>query len=151
MAKKTKKVLKPAKRAKAMKAPKAKKTRKVTRQHALPGMGQVRNAKLDKFCENIGEARARKNEAILDEEGDSQAALRAMQSADITHYTHAGVELILRRGADKLSVKLLKDKTAEGAIATPAHKGDAAYAEPAEDSGDSEPGFADDLDAALAQ
>lgn len=107
-----------AKKSKSAKAPKKPRTkakdRKVQRQTALPGMGQVRNGKLDKLCENIGEARERKNMAVTDEEGDSQLALRVMQTGNIEHYTHAGVELIRRHGADKLSIKLLKDKTAEG-------------------------------------
>lgn len=119
---KKRKVIVKAKGSKKAKAPKAAK-RKVTRQTALPGMGQVRNAKLDKLCENIGEARERKNEAIADEEGDSQAALRVMQDSKVDHYTHAGVELIRRHGADKLSIKLLKDKSAEGALSPDADAG----------------------------
>jgi len=117
MAKRTLKKTVKAKADKKSRTRKPSNDRKVTRQNALPGMGQVRNKRLDKLCENIGEARERKNQAVTDEEGDSQAALRVMQDGKIDHYTHAGVELIMRRGADKLSIKLLKDKTAEGALA----------------------------------
>lgn len=111
------------------------------RSQPLPGMGQVRNRRLDTLCESIGESRDTINQATTDVNGDSQLALQVMQKDGVTHYTHAGVELILRKGADKLSVKLLKDKTAEGA---PSPKGPAkGDEEPAAEAAEpAEPGHA---------
>ena len=81
----------------------------------LPGMEQIRNAKLDRLCRMISETRAIQNQARTDEAGYEIAALRCMQDdkADGPNgrfaYRHAGVELVRLVGEEKLKVKTSKD------------------------------------------
>lgn len=79
------------------------------RSQPLPGMEQVRNAKLDNLCEAISETRGNINQLRTDEKGNEQAALKVMQSAEITVYRHSGVELLLVPGDVKLRVRTTKD------------------------------------------
>jgi hypothetical protein len=116
MAKKTHKVPargrfgKPAKGAKPPKAKKASKPRaKGPRSQALPGMGQVRNSKLDNICEGIAEERAASNAANQEEKQLTSTALQVMQASKVTAYRHAGVELSRVPGAEKLRVRLTKE------------------------------------------
>lgn len=73
-------------------------------------MEQVRNAKLDRLCESIGEQRAIANRARLVEKSDQSAAVQVMQRDRVTIYQHAGVELVLVPGVDKLRVHLKEEQ-----------------------------------------
>lgn len=115
------------------KAPKAKKktaARTPARQPSFTGMEQIRNAKLDRLCESIGDARERGNKAKQDETEDAQAALSEMLRKDLHGYVHMGVRLTAKRGVDKLGIALVKDKSEQGA-----QPGSAAEAEPEDDGG----------------
>lgn len=84
------------------------------RQAVLPGHEQVRNARLDSFCEEIGEGREAMNKARTVVQFASDGAVQEMErqerSGNPVHiYKHAGVELVLVPGASKLRVRLTKD------------------------------------------
>src|ERR1700755_2941656 len=74
------------------------------RSQALPGMGQIRNVRLDNICEGIAGERAAKNKADQEEKGLTSTALQVMQQSKIGAYRHAGVELARVPGAEKLRV-----------------------------------------------
>lgn len=127
MAKKPKKPS-PKKKIVPKKAPKAKKAPK-TRQPTLPAMAQVRDRTMDGYCEGIGDARALKNKAVQEEKGYIQGALNRMHKTGQTVYKHAGVEVVLVPGDDKLRVRLISDggdgEKSEGA--EQAESGDGSY------------------------
>lgn len=83
-------------------------------QGQLPGTEQIRNRKLDRLCESIGNAREEKNRLAQEELGDSQAALTEMLENDIHAYVHMGVRLTAKKGVDRLGITLVKDKTQTG-------------------------------------
>lgn len=87
--------------------------KKQLRQPTLNGMPRVRNARLDKLAEAIGECRDTVNEKTLDEKGYRSAALKEMQDKNITHWSHAGVDFLRVPGEDKLKVKTHKDGGSE--------------------------------------
>lgn len=89
------------------------KKRTAPRQPALPGTEQLRNARLDRLCESIGEGRETKNALILEEKADLQAALREMHDKNVTAYRHAGVELYRIGGEEKLRVRLTKEDASD--------------------------------------
>lgn len=81
------------------------------RSQALPGMGRVRDVKLDNLCESIGEARDKMNTAKVDERSDVQAALKRMQSRNLNVYRHSKVELSRVPGGEKLRVRVVKEES----------------------------------------
>jgi hypothetical protein len=87
--------------------PKASSPRSVT----LPGMEQARDSTLIACCEDIAGARTLMNSARLDEQAAIQRAMKRLQAKpkDARRYRHAGVELALVEGVDKLRVRLTKD------------------------------------------
>lgn len=89
------------------------KKRTAPRQPALPGTEQLRNARLDRLCESIGEGRETKNKLIVEEKADLQAALREMHDRNINAYRHAGVELYRIGGEEKLRVRLTKEDASD--------------------------------------
>lgn len=89
------------------------KKRTAPRQPALPGTEQLRNARLDRLCESIGEGRETKNALILEEKADLQAALREMHDKNVTAYRHAGVELYRIGGEERLRVRLTKEDASD--------------------------------------
>lgn len=93
---------------------------------ALPGMEQVRDATLDKLCKRISDNTAGMNELRSDVEADKQAALDHMLAAGTKTYHHHGVELIVRGGAAKLSVR--------------PYQGDTQATAPADDAGGEDAG-----------
>lgn len=110
MAKKNAGKSKPPKTAKKPKAP-ARARKAGPRSQPLPGMGQVRNAKLVNLCESLSETRAELARLHADEAGDMQAALTEMHNKGLTSYHHAGVELSRVPGVEKLRVRVVsKDK-----------------------------------------
>lgn len=74
------------------------------RSQALPGMEQVRNVRLDRFCESIGEGREKMNVLRNEEKGDLQGALREMHDKRVTAYRHAGVELVRVPGSRRVFI-----------------------------------------------
>ena len=79
------------------------------KQPALPGT-RVRNVRLDRICEAIGDERDTINKAKREEQGLTQGALQTMQKATITVYRHAGIELARIPGAEKLRVRRTKEQ-----------------------------------------
>lgn len=109
---------KPRDKAKAGKSKNvAKKVRTARERHrqpaarALPGMEQVRDATLDRLCRRIGDNGAAMNELRTDVESDKQAALDHMLETGSKSYHHHGVELLVRGGNAKLSVRPYKGDT----------------------------------------
>lgn len=92
--------------------PKPKMPKGGPRQRSLPDGrgGHVRNVRLDRICEAIGEEREAINRARRDEQGYTQGALQVMQQAGISVYRHAGVELSRIPGAEKLRVRMTKEQ-----------------------------------------
>jgi hypothetical protein len=82
----------------------------------LPGMEQVRNAKLDNLCEAISETRTAINDLRATEAGNEQAALKVMQAADCRTYKHAGVELLRVPGDEKLRVRTSKESASSEVV-----------------------------------
>jgi hypothetical protein len=76
-------------------------------------MPRVRNARLDKLAEAIGECRDVTNTAAIDEKSYRAAALKEMQDKRISHWSHGGVDFIRVPGEDKLKVKTHKDGGSE--------------------------------------
>jgi hypothetical protein len=76
-------------------------------------MPRVRNARLDKLAEGIGECRDAINQATIDEKSFRSAALKEMQDKNIQVWSHAGVDFIRVPGEDKLKVKTHKDGGSE--------------------------------------
>lgn len=112
----TKKKSKPAKKAaqKAKAKPKAKAAKKPTprspRSQVLPGMEQVRNAKLDRICEDLSDIRRTINRAAGEEKDLHQQAMRVMVSDKVPTYTQSGIRLTFTEGQPHLSVKLVKEQ-----------------------------------------
>lgn len=75
----------------------------------MEGIEQVRNVKLDRLCEAIGEERDTKNAATVRERGHLAKVLEVMHDAKVTVYKHAGIELTRVPGAEKLRVRLVDD------------------------------------------
>jgi hypothetical protein len=89
------------------------------RSQVLPGMSQVRNSRLDAYCEAIGEDRQTLASAKADEQGSIQGALKEMKGKQLSTYKHAGVELAFVPGADKLRVRLTKAQSDGSSEAEP--------------------------------
>ena len=65
------------------------------RSQELPGVGPIRNQKLDHICESIAEERASLNAASTEIKGLTGSALQIMQERNVTVYKHAGIDLYL--------------------------------------------------------
>lgn len=70
------------------------------------------------MCETIGEVRDERNAGLLTEAGENQAAIKEMKRKGLHAYRHAGIELALVEGVDKLRVR--KSKSAENTASTEA-------------------------------
>jgi hypothetical protein len=98
-----------------LKAREAKPRKKAPASIPLPGMEQIRDAALDRLCEQIGECRDQMNQAKRDEASLDASALQRMSRSSEkfptgrTVYRHAGVELARIPGADKLRVRVTKE------------------------------------------
>ncbi len=97
------------KAAKGKKGAKPKRAARKLTQGALPTMEQVRNVKLDTFCESIGRIRDKVNALKSDEKEDMSEALAEMQRTGTTQHTHHGVTLIRMTGSDTLVVRRAKE------------------------------------------
>ena len=80
------------------------------RSQVLPGLEQVRSARLDNLCEAIAEVRTTMNNAKQEEIGLIQAALQTMVKREVSVYKHGGVELARVPGAERLRVRLVKEQ-----------------------------------------
>lgn len=91
------------------------------RSQTLPGMAQVRDAKLDQICEDIGDGLDQINAGTEAVDEGKLAAIQRLHSRNLSGYRHAGVRLSIVPGAEKVSVKREKDREvtiAEGAGST---------------------------------
>lgn len=75
-------------------------------------MEQVRNARLDRLCESIGDARDQINGLKTEEAADQQAALREMHDRNVTAYQHAGITLVRVPGEERILVKKSRTESA---------------------------------------
>jgi hypothetical protein len=73
-------------------------------------MEQVRNARLDHLCEDIGDNRDAMNAARASEQEAVAGALAVMHRDKISVYKHGGIELARVPGSEKLRVRLVKDQ-----------------------------------------
>jgi hypothetical protein len=89
------------------------------RAQALPGLEQVRNIKLDRLCESIGDGREVINKQRTEEKADLRNALREMHDRNVTVYRHAGVELVRIPGEEKLRVRTSKEDATDITPETP--------------------------------
>lgn len=80
----------------------------------LPHTDGTRDADLDNYCEEIGDARERLASAKSDETDGIAAALTHMRDNGISKYQHAGIRLTFLPGRDKLAVKVVKEKEVSG-------------------------------------
>lgn len=92
---------------------------------ALPGMEQVRDRRLDTLCQRIGNNTDAANELNREIDADKQAALDHMLANETRQYHHHGVELIVRGGMAKLSVRPWKGDTVASKPAEVEGDGDA--------------------------
>jgi hypothetical protein len=90
--------------------------RKGPRSQVLPGMQQVRDQKLDELCEAVGENLTSINQASAAKQDNLLAALKRLQARGLPGYLHAGVRLTRVPGSDKVSVRLVKQETAEETV-----------------------------------
>lgn len=90
--------------------PKARQRRSAQSQ-VLPGLEQVRNGRLDRTCEALGDIRDTLNQSKAEESRMKQAAIQEMSAGHILTYKHAGIELVLVPGADNLRVHVIKQGT----------------------------------------
>lgn len=97
-------------------------------------MEQVRDRRLEGYCEGIADARDRKNKAVADEKGYEQGALKHMQQKSVHGFKWAGIALTLIPGADKLSVRVLRET--EGTDTGDGEQGDLGEAETAGGEGE---------------
>jgi hypothetical protein len=106
-----------AKRTRTPKPRASKKAKSARQRHrkpasvALPGMEQTRDQRLDTLCKRIGDNTDALNELNREVDADKQAALDHMLANDVKQYHHHGVELIVRGGMAKLSVRPWKGDT----------------------------------------
>lgn len=77
-------------------------------------MEQARDKVLEGYCEGIADARDRKNKAVADEKGYEQGALKRMQEKGRHSFKWSGIAITLIPGADKLSVRVLKETESTG-------------------------------------
>ncbi len=107
-----KRVIPKAKKAPPKKAARRAPTKNGAHSVALPGMGQLRNTRLDNYCESLGRTRQRQATLRLDEQGDLQGALTEMHKKGVKTYIHAGVELVRVTGAEKIRARLIDESRA---------------------------------------
>lgn len=89
--------------------------KKGPRSQVLPGMERVRDAKLDRFCEDAGDGLVAIGAGTSAVDDAKRAALQRMRDRGMSSYVHAGVRFTLKPGVDAISVKREKDKSATAA------------------------------------
>lgn len=94
--------------------PEAGATRSNPRARALPGLEKVRDEELDAACERIGDIREQQAALRSSEKQEKKLCQDRMHALKLKAHKHAGVELLLVPGDEKLRVRLTGD---EGQIA----------------------------------
>ena len=97
------------------------------KQPTLNGMPRIRNAKLDKYAEAVGECRDSINDATREIKDYKAAALKEMLAKRLAFWSHGGVDFIVTLGEPALKVKTHK----EGSSETGSNAEDDGYAEDA--------------------
>jgi len=119
------------------------------RSQSLPGMGQVRDQRLDNLCESINDERAVMNAAKVEETRLIRSVLQRMHDRDVLIYVHAHLELVRVPGAEKLRVRVLKDRAQGDTTEAAAGDAEESAAEPeTHTTGDAEDELDDNPDAA---
>ena len=98
-------------------AKKAKTELKPLKQPPLSGVPNLRNAKLDKYAEAVGECRDSINDATREIKGFRAAALKEMLEKKISFWSHGGVDFIVTPGEPQLKIKTHKAGSAETGVA----------------------------------
>src|SRR5262245_25683946 len=80
-------------------------------QGVMPGMEAIRDATLDRLCEDIGGYRDQMSRLRADESADKLLALDRMAERKFQIYKHAKIELALIPGDMKLRVRQIKEET----------------------------------------
>ena len=91
-------------------------------QPTLQGLSRIRNAKLDKYAEAVGECRDMINDATREIKGYRAAALKEMLDKKFHFWSHGGVDFIVTPGEPVLKIKTSKRGSAEtgaGEVAKP--------------------------------
>lgn len=83
------------------------------KQPTLGGMPRVRNARLDKLAEAVGESRDAINNATRDIKSFRAAALKEMIDKGLSFWSHGGVDFIVTPGAPELKIKTHKGGSGE--------------------------------------
>ena len=83
------------------------------KQPTLNGLPRVRNARLDKYAEAVGECRDSINEATREIKGYRAAALKEMLDKKFHFWSHGGVDFIVTPGEAVLKIKTSKRGSAE--------------------------------------
>lgn len=83
------------------------------KQPALTGMPRVRNARLDKYAEAVGECRDAINDATREIKGFRAAALKEMLDKKVAFWSHGGVDFIVTPGEPELKIKTHKKGSSE--------------------------------------
>jgi len=105
------------------------------RQAAL--IEDARIGPLDKIASAIGDCRDNMNELRTEEKGHLQVARKLMHQYGKSVYKHAGVEIVLVPGDEKVRVRVLKDEGSSSSSGSD-DAGDNNEAPDAGDSGDGE-------------
>lgn len=114
------------------------------RQPTLGGMPRVRNARLDKLAEAVGESRDAINDATRDIKGFRAAALKEMIEKNLSFWSHGGVDFIVTPGEPELKIKTHKGGSGETGAGAPDDALDAEAAEAQEEVyADDAPGLED--------
>ena len=83
------------------------------RQPSLAGMPRIRNTKLDKLAEAIGECRETINDRSREIKGYRAAALKEMLAKALNFWSHGGVDFIMTPGEPELKIKTHKAGSSE--------------------------------------
>ena len=105
----------------AIKKAEKKSTRRIQspRSQVLPGMEQITNRTLNRLCEELSDSQREMNVLIADVDDLHRQAQETMERDNVMKYIFSGVQLSLRKGTTKLSVKMLKNKTEKAPNAKP--------------------------------
>lgn len=83
------------------------------KQPTLTGLPRIRNAKLDKYAEAVGECRDSINDATREIKGSRAAALKEVLDKKFNFWSHGGVDFIVTPGEPVLKIKTSKRGSAE--------------------------------------
>ena len=119
-------------------AKKAKTQLKSLKQPPLAGIPRLRNAKLDKYAEIVGECRDAINDATRRIKGFRAAALKEMLEKKTSFWSHGGVDFIVTPGEPALKIKTHKAGSSETGAAEEAGEEEPSIGTPADGAGEGE-------------